>query len=532
MRATPPSISPWRCPSDPVSAPGVNGCSLLGTLCVRGGVLRSHHGRAAAIGWPGCRTAVPQVEVSVAQQVATTDAQQRAGAAWRALGARIRTVTPAGVGRIVVVTFTVLALAALLGVTWPAIVPFLAGGVLAYAVLPVVDRLDRYMPRAVAGLLAVVAVVAAVIAFLVVVGPPILAQLVKIFLELPTGDRLADVGVRVRDWLATLPDGSRTIATEVIERVVTILKADINGVVDGLAKLIADSIIHTFDALSVVLGLLVIPTWILSVTRDTPPARRRLSRHIAPWLRPDLLALARIVDAVASAYLRVQLLASVGTGLGVWLALYAAGRFGLIPEAPYIAVSAIAGAAQLIPQVGPILGALPALVLLATQPPEIALAFVVSYVVVLKVAGMLVGGRLSGPALDVHPAILIPGVVVASQIGIIPLLVAGPLIAVAVHAVQYVYGRFAEPPRPPGLLPWQPLPPPVGTARARSGPRVPLVYRRAAAERRSPVAGVGPVVAAAPASSATPGPASAPAPVAPLATAIPPVRPEEMTAHG
>ena len=423
-------------------------------------------------------------EGDVAQQVSTSDAQERAAAAWGALGARLRTVTPSGIGRIAVVLATIVGAAWFVGATWPAIVPFLAGGVLAYAVLPVVDRLDRFMPRVLAGLLAVAGVVAAVIAFLAIVGPPVVAQLVKIFLELPTGERLADVGLRVREWLATLPEGSQAIATEVIDRVVAILRADISGALDGLAAFIADSIVHAFDAASVLLGLLVIPTWILAVTNDSPDARRRLARHVAPWLRPDLLALARLTDAVASAFLRVQILASAGTGFGVWLALYALGRAGVVPEAPYIAVAAIAGAAQLIPQVGAVLGALPALVLLATQPPEVALAFLVAYVIVVKLVGMLVGARLAGPALRVHPAILIPGVVVASQIGLIPLLVAGPVIAIAVHAIQYLYGRFAEPARPAGLLPWEPPPvrAPVAATAAQARPRrVPLVYRRAAA---------------------------------------------------
>jgi predicted PurR-regulated permease PerM len=212
----------------------------------------------------------------VAQQVVTTDARERAAAAWRALAARLRTVTPAGIGRI--------------------------AGVLAYAVLPVVDRLDRFMPRALAGLLAILVILGALGAFIAVVAPPVVGQLVKLFLDLPTGERLADVGQRVQAWLVTLPEGSRTIATEVIDRVVTILRADLSGSLDGLAAVIADTIVHAFDALSVILGLLVIPTWILAVTRDTPAGRRRLADHIAPWLRPDLLALVRIVDEVASSF--------------------------------------------------------------------------------------------------------------------------------------------------------------------------------------------------------------------------------------
>ncbi len=452
-----------------------------------------------------------------AERSSTADAQARAAAQWHALGDRLRTVTPARIGRIVVVVSTIVAATALAGVTWPAIVPFLAGGVLAYAVLPLVDRLDRLMPRALAGLLSVALVLVGAGAFIAVVGPPVVGQLVRLFLNLPNGDRLADFGRQVHEWLATLPEGSQALATEVLDRVAAILRADLSATLDGVAALVADSIVHAFDALSVLLGLFVIPTWILAVTRDTPAARATLSRQIAPWLRPDLIALGRIVDAVASAYLRVQLLASLGTGFGVWLSLFAAGRLGLIPSAPYYAVAAIAGAAQLIPQIGSLLGALPALVLLATQPPEIALVFIVAYVVVLRLVGMVVGGRLSSEALQVHPAILIPGIVVASQIGIIPLLVAGPLIAVAVGSVRYLYGRFAEPPRPAGVLPWEPIPPPPASVAIAAGTRrVPLVYRRAAAAR------------AAAARTATAAPSPGPSAVA--GSIAPTTRLEEMNA--
>jgi len=426
----------------------------------------------------------------VAEPAATSaDAQQRAAAAWGRLGARLRTITPAAVGRIVVVTSTILATAWLIVFTWPAIVPFLGGGVVAYSVLPVVDRLDRFMPRILAAILAVAIVAAAAVGFLAVVTPALVAQLVRIFLELPSAGRLAHAGSRVQDWLATLPEGSRALATEVVDRVVSILRGDLSAVMDGLANLIANSIVHAFDALSVLLGLLIIPVWVLAVTRDGRRASQALQGHIAPAIRPDVVALARIIDEAASSFLRGQLLVALGTGLVVWFGLTIAGRLDLIPVAPFIAISAIAGAAQLIPQVGVVLGGLPVLVILATQPPEVALVFLVVYAVSVYGVGALVGNSLSSEALAVHPAIFIPGVVVASQIGIIALLVSGPLIAISVNLVRYAYGRLGEPARPPGLLPWEPLPPPIGTANTvATDRRIPLIYRRSAEARAASVA--------------------------------------------
>jgi predicted PurR-regulated permease PerM len=311
-------------------------------------------------------------------------------------------------------------------------------------------------------------------------------QLVRIFLELPSADRLADAGRRVQDWLATLPEGSRALATEIVDRVVTILRGDLNGIMDGLAALIANSVVRLFDALSLVLGLLVIPTWILAVTRDGRRASQNLQRHIAPAIRADVVAVAGIVDAAASSFLRVQIIAAIGTGLVVWFGMQIAGRAGLIVEAPFVAVAAVAGAAQLVPQVGVVIGGLPALLLLATQPPEVALVFLALYAASVFVIGKLAGKGLGHQALAVHPAIFIPAAVVASQIGIIALLISGPLIAITVNVLRYVYGRLSEPARPAGLMPWEPLPPAPAARGTRPGRRTPLIYRRAAEARITP----------------------------------------------
>ena len=57
--------------------------------------------------------------------------------------------------------------------TLPAILPFVFGGLIAYALLPVVDALDRLMPRTLAALLSVSAIVVAVVGIGLIVLPPL-----------------------------------------------------------------------------------------------------------------------------------------------------------------------------------------------------------------------------------------------------------------------------------------------------------------------------------------------------------------------
>src|SRR5262245_24143971 len=94
------------------------------------------------------------------------DASERrayAAGEWAALRERLQTVTPQAIGRGVL---TVVALAGtvwLAAASWPAVLPFIVGGLIAYALLPVVDGLDKFLPRSLAALVSVLAGVAVVI---------------------------------------------------------------------------------------------------------------------------------------------------------------------------------------------------------------------------------------------------------------------------------------------------------------------------------------------------------------------------------
>src|SRR3954469_22184100 len=91
-----------------------------------------------------------------------------AAAEWAALRDRLRTVTPQSIGR---AALTVAAIGGglwLATASWPALLPFVVGGVLAYALLPLVNSLDRGLPRSLAALASVVAALAVVLGIAIV----------------------------------------------------------------------------------------------------------------------------------------------------------------------------------------------------------------------------------------------------------------------------------------------------------------------------------------------------------------------------
>ncbi len=291
----------------------------------------------------------------------------------------------------------------------------------------------------------------------------------------------------------------RTIVLALMSEVTTNLQGALSGVSAKAGELITSQLLGIFGTLSTVLGLLVIPTWILTLVADERAVKQRGARLFPEAIRADVAALFRIADRVASTYLRVRVLLAVATGLFVYAGISIANQLGIGDGRYAVAAAVLLGALQLIPELGFLLGFVALLIPLAIGGPEAAIAFALIYIGSVKAASTLLEGRLSRGVLDVHPGVLIPGIVVLSQFGAIWLFAAAPIMAIVRDLVRYANARLADPPGAAGVLPGEK----VRSARTsnRAGNPVPSVYRAPAP----------------PAPAARPASASASSPTAALA---------------
>ena len=110
---------------------------------------------------------------------------QRADQAWRRLGLRLRSVTPGSLAQFGLLIGALAIIGWLIWSTWVALIPFAVGGIIAYAVLPLVNRLDRLMPRFLAVLLAMSLVLLVIGLFFWLLLPILAKQLYLIYRNLP-----------------------------------------------------------------------------------------------------------------------------------------------------------------------------------------------------------------------------------------------------------------------------------------------------------------------------------------------------------
>jgi predicted PurR-regulated permease PerM len=414
-------------------------------------------------------------------------ARTRSRAAWADLSARLATVTPSALGRALLTSAVIGGALAVVAGTWPALLPFFLGFLIAYTAMPLVDWLDRFMPRSVAAIATIVAVLAIIAGVFIVVIPPLTSALVDLSTFVPTADEIDRI---VAEALGRLPESAREVAGPILVAVAVTAKDGLAGASGGLDDVVPAVLGAALGVAGAALGLLVLPVWLMIVLSSKRRAAAVVDRRVAAWIRPDFWAVVRMLDRAVGTYLRGYVMVAFLVGALTFVGLTVSSRLGGPTYPGGLALSVLAGAVQVIPEFGWVLGLVPAVLLLLIDPQRAAVYLAV-YVGARWLSGTLVGRRFGEGRLGVHPIVLIPGIVALSQLGLIWLLLSAPILAFASDLVRYVHGRLSEPPRPAGVLPRDPLPTMSSTT---IRPAVPAVYRQ---QRRVPASGASSATASA-----------------------------------
>jgi predicted PurR-regulated permease PerM len=165
-----------------------------------------------------------------------------------------------------------------------------------------------------------------------------------------------------------------------------------------------------------------------------------VDRRFPPYGRGGLIV--RMEQAVAS-YVKGQFLLSLIIGVSVGLGLWILGLVGLFPNGGKYAAAfgAWAAVTELIPYIGPWLGAIPPVLYALVQHPLSALWVALLFLGIQQLEGHVVVPKVMGHTLRLHPLLVIFGLLAGGEIyGFAGILVALPLLAAGRAAWEF----FAE----------------------------------------------------------------------------------------
>jgi predicted PurR-regulated permease PerM len=359
-------------------------------------------------------------------------------------------LTPARRNRLLLVLALVIIVLVVLWVARSALVPYIFALALAYLLLPVVNRLDLLLKRVFRGrsarfarptaiLLTYVLVAGALVIFFSVVVP-VIAQQFEVLWN--SREQLVGQGrvlaANVVIWY------QRTVPAELQARLLELAQQTGGTVASGLQAGILRTLSFVTSTFGFVLGLIVIPFWLFYILADQVKAMRGTFSLVPTRFRMDVLNLSRVVDDILSAYIRGQLLLCVFIGVVATAGLMLLGvRFPA-------ALGLMAGVFEILPFIGPIMGAVPAVIVATIQSPLLGLWTLLLFVGIQQLENLFLVPRISGKAVQLHPAVIMVVLVLGNQIaGFWGLVLAVPVTAIIRDVFKYLYLRLQDEPVSP-----------------------------------------------------------------------------------
>lgn len=322
---------------------------------------------------------------------------------------------------------------------------FFIGLALAFVLDPGVTFLARRgVPRWAGVVLMYVLLVLFVWALIAYAVPPITRQTGEFIQHLPElGAALGEWERGIVDWYRQLPlpDDFRSMVDEQ-------MAASAGAVGDLVRGLLAPTVNAIVRAATFILGLVVVPVWLFYVLKDREGFSRAVAGAMPPTWRADAENVLDLLGRVGGRWVRGQLLLGfsifVATVIGLTI-LTAVGfeEFGQFT----LVLALIAGVLEWLPIIGPIVAAIPAILIGFSIGLPAAIAAAVLYTAIQQLENHILVPKVMGDAVELHPAVLIMGLVVGGALfGIGGAILAAPFIAAGRDLYRYGFHRLGGQP--------------------------------------------------------------------------------------
>ncbi|GMA59974.1 AI-2E family transporter [Alicyclobacillus fastidiosus] len=296
------------------------------------------------------------------------------------------------------------------------IYPFLASLIVSYVLQPLVELLARRrVPRGAAILLIYFTFVLLVVVAVLNAVPVITKQVTQLVANMP------GMVVQVNHWIDMvnahkqyLPDTVRIGVENALNQVERNLTQSVSGVFSFIS-----------GAVNIAFIAALVPFLVFYMLKDGRSIGRDAVRLVPKARREQMQELMVSVDHTLGSYIRGQFLVMLALGV-----LAFAGY--LIVGMPYALLLAIFLAfADIIPYLGPFIGAAPAVFLAMTVSPAMVIKVLIVNVIVQQCEGNLISPQIMGRTLKLHPMAIVAALLVGGELGgLLGLIVAIPLLAV------------------------------------------------------------------------------------------------------
>lgn len=321
--------------------------------------------------------------------------------------------------------------------------PFLVSTFLYFLLNPVVNIIQRAkIPRTVAILILYVlfgGLLALAIGWL---GPIIVRQIDQFINNIPDYVKIAkDIAGKTShtDWFKWimqqdyLKKWSNSIKSE--QDFLNKLPHTFGSTASSLTQNITSGLQSIFGVLtSITITIVTVPFILFYMFKDGSKFPEAVARFVPSYYRREGITILKETATTLATYIQGQTIACLLVGLFTFIGYMIIG----LPYALLLGI--IAAVTNIIPYLGPFIGAAPAVIVALFSSPTVALFVIIVVVIVQQIDGNITSPLIIGKKLSLHPLTIIVLLLVAGNlVGILGMILAVPVYAVAKTVIINLY---------------------------------------------------------------------------------------------
>ena len=310
--------------------------------------------------------------------------------------------------------------------------PFFLAFVLAYLLNPLVEGLERRRIGRKGSIAIVFTLIIAVLAAIIfLILPTIYNELSKLAVILP--DMIQSVTERIEGFRKQFKD------TGLPSRVALVLDQHLGRGEEIIANQLNLVLENLPNALSTITLYILSPIITLYLLADWKGLGDGFYRIIPQRWRMEWRRLWQDINHVIRQFVRGDLVVAVIVGLMIGVGVKLVGmEYALL-------IGLICGVFDLIPYFGPVIGAVPAVLLALTKSPGMALKVALVIFIVQQLEGNVISPKLMGESVGLHPLWVVFALLACGEIaGVWGMFLAVPLAAVIRVVFNHIYFRLVS----------------------------------------------------------------------------------------
>lgn len=303
--------------------------------------------------------------------------------------------------------------------------PFFIAMIISYLLNPVVTLLSsRMVPRSVAVILIYATFLVSTLVLSMNLIPLLSTQIRELTEHFPEWNQ------RVQMWLHNMVDSKSALPLSVQDGI----DGSLNKLEDSLSGSIENLLVGLRGTIGQLFIWLLIPFVVFYMLKDFKAMERSAVLFLPKKNRRKWLRLFRDIDDALGNYIRGQLLVCIVVGVLAYIGYVVVG----LPYAFLLA--SFVGLMNIIPYLGPFIGAAPAVLVGISESWKLALLVLVVNVVVQILESNVVSPQIVGRTLHLHPLVIILALIIGGQLGgILGLILAVPAFAVCKVVLEHFF---------------------------------------------------------------------------------------------